>query len=32
MSADPEVMRYIGDGRVLDKGQSWREIAMHIGH
>jgi len=32
MSADPEVMRYIGDGRVLDQGQSWREIAMHIGH
>lgn len=32
MSADPEVMRYIGDGRVLDRGQSWREIAMHIGH
>lgn len=32
MSADPEVMRYIGDGGVLDQGQSWREIAMHIGH
>lgn len=32
MSADPEVMRYIGDGRVLDQGQSWREVAMHIGH
>ncbi|MGC1852099.1 MAG: GNAT family N-acetyltransferase [Solirubrobacterales bacterium] len=32
MSADPEVMRYIGDGRVLDGGQSWREVAMHIGH
>jgi RimJ/RimL family protein N-acetyltransferase len=32
MSADPEVMRYIGDGKVLDRGQSWREIAMHIGH
>jgi len=32
MSADPEVMRYIGDGRTLDRGGSWREIAMHIGH
>jgi len=32
MSADPEVMRYIGDGKALDQGQSWREIAMHIGH
>lgn len=32
MSADPEVMRYIGDGRVLDTGQSWREAATHIGH
>lgn len=32
MSADPEVMRFIGDGRVLDRGQSWREVAMHIGH
>lgn len=32
MSADPEVMRFIGDGVVLDQGQSWREVAMHIGH
>ena len=32
MSADSEVMRYIGDGQVLDQGQSWREIAMHVGH
>jgi RimJ/RimL family protein N-acetyltransferase len=32
MSADLEVMRYIGDGRTLDRGQSWREVAMHIGH
>jgi RimJ/RimL family protein N-acetyltransferase len=32
MSADPEVMRYIGDGTALDQGQSWREVAMHIGH
>jgi RimJ/RimL family protein N-acetyltransferase len=32
MSADPQVMRYIGDGRVHDRGQSWREVALHIGH
>jgi RimJ/RimL family protein N-acetyltransferase len=32
MSADPEVMRFIGDGRPLDRGQSWREVALHIGH
>ena len=32
MSADPEVMRYIGAGQVLDREQSWREVAMHIGH
>lgn len=32
MCADPVAMRYIGDGAVLDSGQSWREIAMHIGH
>lgn len=32
MSADPEVMRYLGEGGVLNRGQSWGEIAMHIGH
>ncbi len=32
MSADPEVMRYIGNGEPLDRMGSWREIAMHIGH
>lgn len=32
MSADPQVMCYIGDGKTLDQAQSWREIAMHIGH
>jgi RimJ/RimL family protein N-acetyltransferase len=32
MSADLEVMRYIGDGQVLDRRQSWREIALHVGH
>lgn len=32
MSADPEVMRYLGDGQVLNQAQSWGEIAVHIGH
>lgn len=30
MSADHEVMRYIGG--VLDRAQSWREMALHTGH
>lgn len=32
MTADPEVMRYIGDGRAGGRTQSWPEIALHIGH
>jgi len=32
MCADPVAMRYIGNGNVLDPGQSWREVAMHLGH
>jgi RimJ/RimL family protein N-acetyltransferase len=32
MSADPEVMRYIGDGSTHGPAQSWREVATHIGH
>ncbi|HYH54770.1 MAG TPA: GNAT family N-acetyltransferase [Solirubrobacterales bacterium] len=32
MCADPEAMRYIGDGSTFNSGQSWREVAMHIGH
>src|SRR4051794_24031001 len=32
MCADPIAMRYIGDGKVLDAGQSWREVALHLGH
>jgi len=32
MSADPEVMRYIGSGRPLDREESWRQIAVFIGH
>jgi RimJ/RimL family protein N-acetyltransferase len=32
MSADPEVMRYLGSGRVLSQAESWSEVAVHIGH
>lgn len=32
MSADPEVMRYLGDGRVLGQWQSRGEVAVHIAH
>jgi len=30
MSADPGVMRYIGG--ILDREQSWRQMALHAGH
>ncbi|MCA8942817.1 MAG: GNAT family N-acetyltransferase [Planctomycetes bacterium] len=30
--ADPEVTRFLGDGRTLDRAQSWRQIAMFLGH
>lgn len=30
MTADPEVMRYLGG--VLDRAQSWRQMALHAGH
>jgi RimJ/RimL family protein N-acetyltransferase len=30
MCADPEVMRYVGE--LLDRQQSWRQMAMHSGH
>ena len=32
ISADPEVMRYLGDGKPLDRPSSWRQIAMILGH
>jgi len=32
MSADPDVMRYIGDGKTLDRAMSWRSLAFLIGH
>jgi RimJ/RimL family protein N-acetyltransferase len=30
--ADPEVMRYLGDGNTLTRAEAWRQMAMIIGH
>jgi RimJ/RimL family protein N-acetyltransferase len=30
--ADPEVMRYLGDGKPLTRTEAWRQIAMILGH
>jgi RimJ/RimL family protein N-acetyltransferase len=32
MCADPEVMRYIGDGQPLARPMAWRNLAMMLGH
>ena len=32
MYADAEVMRYLEDGRPLDRAAAWRSMAMHLGH
>lgn len=32
LCADPEVMRYVGDGRPLSRGDAWRQLAMLVGH
>lgn len=32
MCADPEVTRYINDGRMLTRDETWREIAVILGH
>lgn len=32
MCADPEVMRYIGDGQPLTRPMAWRNLAMMAGH
>jgi RimJ/RimL family protein N-acetyltransferase len=32
MSADPEVMRYIGDGQALARPMAWRNMALMVGH
>ncbi|HVZ45859.1 MAG TPA: GNAT family N-acetyltransferase [Ramlibacter sp.] len=30
--ADPEVMRFLGNGNVLDRAQTWGQIAWFLGH
>lgn len=32
MCADPEVMRYINDGRTLSRDETWRDMAVILGH
>ena len=32
MVGDPEVMRYLGDGRPLSSSEAWRHMAMLLGH
>ena len=32
MSADPEVMRYLGAGEPLTRADAWRQMAMLLGH
>src|ERR687887_272892 len=32
MCADPEVMRYLGDGQPLARPMAWRNLAMMVGH
>ena len=30
--ADPEVMRYLGEGKPLDRRETWRQMATILGH
>ena len=32
MMADPEVTRYLGDGRPVSRADAWRQLAMFAGH
>lgn len=32
LCGDPDVMRYIGGGRTLDRADTWRAIATNLGH
>ncbi len=32
MMADPEVVRYLGDGQPLGRADAWRQLAFIIGH
>lgn len=30
--SDPEVMRYLGDGKTLSRADAWRQMALILGH
>lgn len=30
--ADPEVMRFLGEGRTLSRAEAWRQMAVMVGH
>lgn len=32
MCADPEVMRFLGDGKTLTRAEAWRQMALIVGH
>ena len=32
LCSDPEVVRYLGDGKTLNRSEAWRQMAMIIGH
>ena len=32
MMANPEVARFLGDGRALPRGEAWRQLAYIVGH
>jgi RimJ/RimL family protein N-acetyltransferase len=32
ITADAEVMRYLGEGKPLSRGDAWRQMAFHVGH
>jgi RimJ/RimL family protein N-acetyltransferase len=32
INADPEVMRYLSTGKPLDRRETWRQIALFLGH
>ncbi|REK09031.1 MAG: N-acetyltransferase [Planctomycetota bacterium] len=32
LNANPQVMRHLGDGQTLTHGQTWRQIAVFLGH
>src|SRR4051812_5141620 len=32
MCGDAQVMRYLGDGKPMDRGMAWRNLALMLGH